>query len=196
MVAAVGVLALQGAFREHIEAFARIGVEARAVKVPAQLDGLDALAIPGGESSAIGKLLRSSGLDEAISKKLATESLAILGTCAGMILSANEVLDGIADQLSFGIFEATVRRNGIGAQQASFETELDVLGLDTALPAVFIRPPVVESVGAEVEVLAEYGGKPVLCAQAGHVFATFHPELTGDDRVHQMFLARLEQGRG
>ena len=180
-------MALQGGFREHCEAFARLGVEARQVRTPEELDGVDALVIPGGESTAIGKLLKSSGLLQAIT---ATD-VPVMGTCAGMILSASHIEDGIADQVSLAKFDATVRRNGVGPQRLSFEAPLDVAGLDTPFQSVFIRPPVVEKVGNDVEVLARNSERPVLCRQGRNLFATFHPELSGDDRIHQLFLERL-----
>jgi len=190
--APVGVLALQGGFREHREALVRAGVETIDVRLPGDLDRVRALVLPGGESTAISHLLETSGLLVAVARRLDDGDLPLLGTCAGAILSAREVLDGVAEQRSFGAFDAVVRRNGIGRQVASFEAPLDVDGLDGPFLGVFIRPPVVESVGAGVDVLASRDGRPVLCRQGAHLFAVFHPELTGDDRIHQMWLAGFD----
>ncbi len=183
----VGVLALQGGFREHCEALERLGVKAPQIRVPEQLDDIVALVIPGGESTAIGKLLRSSGLFET----LRTRDLPVMGTCAGMILSARDVTDGIDDQVSLGIFDATVRRNAIGSQRHSHEAQIEINGFTSPFTGIFIRPPVVEKVGDSVEILSALNGDPVLAAQDRHVFATFHPELSGDDRIHRLFLERL-----
>ena len=188
----VGVLALQGDFREHIDALASVGVEGREVRTPADLDGVDALILPGGESTTISKLLLSSGLFDAITRRHHEASLPTMGTCAGMIVSAREIRDGRPDQRSFAVFDAVVRRNGIGRQVASFEAPV-LLPSGDPFPAVFIRPPVVETTGPEVEVLAEYDGRPVLCAQGPHLFATFHPELTADGRIHQLFVDRIKE---
>lgn len=184
----IGVLALQGDFREHREALQSLGVKVVEVRTPEDLDQVDALVLPGGESTAMSKLLDSSGLFDAIGKRLSNESLPTFGTCAGMILSAAEVLDGVAEQRQWGQFDAVVRRNGIGRQIASFEAAVVVKGLDTPMPGIFIRPPVVEKVGDDVEVLADWEGRPILCRQGSHLFATFHPELTNDARIHQLFL--------
>jgi 5'-phosphate synthase pdxT subunit len=189
----VGVLALQGDFREHRQALQRLDVETVDVRVPAQLDGVNGIVLPGGESTAISKLLATSGVFEALSSRLAEDaSFGVLGTCAGVILSAREILDGIADQRSFGLLDASVRRNGVGPQRYSSEVPLAVAGFDSDVIAVFIRPPVIQSVGPDVEVLAQHRDTPVLCTQGKHVFATFHPELTADDRIHRLFLERLQ----
>jgi pyridoxal 5'-phosphate synthase pdxT subunit len=188
-----GVLALQGDFREHRETLQRLGATTVDVRTPDQLEDVHGIVLPGGESTAISKLLKTSGLFDAISQRLQEDSsFAVLGTCAGVILSAREVLDGIADQRSFGIFDAQVRRNGVGPQRFSSERTLNVTEFESDMTAVFIRPPVIESIGPEVDVLAEHQGNPVLCTQEAHVFATFHPELTADDRVHRLFLERLQ----
>lgn len=189
----IGVLALQGDFRNHREALQRLGVSTVDVRTPAHLEGLRGIVLPGGESTAISKLLASSGLFDAITQRLETsDSFAVLGTCAGVILSAREVLDGIEGQRSFGLFDAEVRRNGVGPQRFSSEEPLAVTGFETDVTAVFIRPPVIQSVGPDVEVLAKHDGNPVLCIQGPHVFATFHPELTADDRIHRLYLERLQ----
>lgn len=189
----VGVLALQGDFREHREALNRLGVATVDVRTPHQLEGLHGIVLPGGESTAISKLLATSGLFDAISQRLTSEDnpLAVFGTCAGVILSAREIRDGIAGQRSFRIFDAVVRRNGIGPQRFSSEGPLKVKGLDSEITGVFIRPPVIEEAGMTVDVLATLDGNPVLCGQGPHLFATFHPELSADDRIHRLFLERL-----
>lgn len=189
----VGVLALQGSFANHVSLLQRLDVRTREIRHPDALAEVESLILPGGESTTLSKLLIASGLFDAISARLDNNTLVIFGTCAGMILCAREILDGTQDQQSFGIFDAAVRRNGIGRQQRSHERELRVTGLDTAFRGVFIRPPVVEQWGSDVEVLAEADGSPVLCRQGRHMYATFHPELTTDTRVHQLFLGCLGQ---
>ncbi|MGH9164732.1 MAG: pyridoxal 5'-phosphate synthase glutaminase subunit PdxT [Acidimicrobiales bacterium] len=187
----VGVLALQGDVREHAAALASAGADAVEVRGPADLDGVDALVLPGGESTTMALLLDSSGLVEPLAARLAG-GLPVFGTCAGMILLAAEVLDGRADQVGLGILDMAVRRNGFGRQVDSFETSLEVDGLDgRPIEAVFIRAPVVERVGAGVEVLASFAGRPVLCRQGPALVAAFHPELSGDDRLHRFFLDRV-----
>jgi 5'-phosphate synthase pdxT subunit len=183
----IGVLALQGAFRAHAQALAELGVAAREVRTPAHLETVDALVMPGGESTTMSRLLTSSGLFDQI-KARASEGMPIFGTCAGMILLATEVLDGRPDQRSFGLIDLTVRRNGYGRQLESFETELDVTGLDGPFHGVFIRAPLVEAVGDAVEVLAAHDGDPVLVRQGPFMAASFHPELTADPRLHERFV--------
>jgi 5'-phosphate synthase pdxT subunit len=183
----IGVLALQGAFRAHVGALAELGVAAREVRTPRHLEDVDALVMPGGESTTMSRLLTSSGLFDQI-KARASEGMAVFGTCAGMILLATEVLDGRPDQRSFGIVDVTVRRNGYGRQLDSFETELDVAGLDRPFHGVFIRAPRVTSIGAAVEVLAAHDGDPVLVRQGPIMAAAFHPELTADPRLHARFV--------
>jgi 5'-phosphate synthase pdxT subunit len=194
----VGVLALQGDIREHQRLLADLGVAAVDVSRPDQLDGVDGLVLPGGESTAISLLLRSSGLLEPIRSRLAA-GMPALGTCAGMILLAREVLDGRADQERLGAIDIVVRRNAFGRQVDSFETDLEVAGVDGGpLHAVFIRAPIVEDVGAGVEVLAELDGprgpRPVVCRQGAVVVSAFHPELSGDPRLHQLFLDKTGIG--
>ena len=183
----VGVLALQGAFGLHERVLNRFGVAAVQVRTPAELAGIDRLVIPGGESTAISKLLDVNELADPLADCLA-EGLPVLGTCAGMILLASEVVDGYPDQHCFGAVDAVVRRNGYGRQSASFRALIDVRGWDSDFPGVFIRAPVIESVSPKVEVLAELDGVPVLCRQGSAVVSSFHPELADDDRVHHWFL--------
>jgi pyridoxal 5'-phosphate synthase pdxT subunit len=186
----VGVLALQGAFVAHQRALETAGARTRQVRQPGDLSGIDALVIPGGESTTMSKLLSTSGLFDDV-KALLSDGLPVLGTCAGMILLASEVLDGRADQLSFGAIDISVQRNGYGRQIDSFETDLDVVGFDQPFHAVFIRAPKVVAIGANVEVLAEYDGVPVVARQGHVMVASFHPELTGDARLHARFLQEV-----
>ncbi len=184
----VGILALQGAVGEHARALAQLGADTVAVKQPDQLDGIDALVLPGGESTTMSMLLASSGLFDPV-QKLLDDGLPCLGTCAGMILLANDVVDGRADQRSFGVVDMRVRRNGWGRQVDSFEADLAVVGLEDArFHAVFIRAPRVESLGAEVDVLACVDDEPVLCRSGSTIVSSFHPELSGDLRIHELFL--------
>jgi pyridoxal 5'-phosphate synthase pdxT subunit len=196
----VGILALQGDVREHAGAFAEVGVETRPVRRPADLRSLAGIVLPGGESTTLSMLLESSGLYEPIAALL-DAGLPAFGTCAGLVLLARTVLDGRPDQRSFGVLDCTVRRNGYGSQRYSFESVLRAPALaDGAaggLPAVFIRAPVVEEVGPEVEILAtlEAGPgtrparvpDPVVCRQGPVLACAFHPELTGDRRLHRLF---------
>jgi pyridoxal 5'-phosphate synthase pdxT subunit len=186
----VGVLALQGDVREHAAMLSQLGVEATRVRRPEDLEDLDGVVLPGGESTAIAHLLDTSGLRKPLAAAL-SDGLAALGTCAGLILLAETILDGRADQWSFGALDVAVRRNGYGRQVASFETMLEVTGLGT-VPGVFIRAPRVEQWSAGVEVLATHdhgdGEHPVLVRQGSILGCAFHPELTGDTRVHRLFV--------
>jgi 5'-phosphate synthase pdxT subunit len=186
-----GVLALQGAFREHCEVFDALGIECVEVRVPEHLGGVDAVVLPGGETTTMTRLLETSGLREPLTD-LVREGLPALGTCAGLILLADEVLDGRADQVPLGLLDITVRRNGYGRQRDSFEAPLAVRAMSgPAFPGVFIRAPIVERVGAQVEVLAEHNETAVL-VRGGNVWGTaFHPELSGDLRLHQLFVQEL-----
>ena len=187
----IGVLALQGDVREHIAALTDLGADAIAVKRTEDLDAVDALVLPGGESTTMSLLLESAELFEPIAVRLA-DGMPAFGTCAGMILLAREVLDGRDDQRFFGAIDITVRRNAFGRQVDSFETELDVRGIDGAkVDAVFIRAPFVERAGADVDVLATVDGHPVLCRQGSVLVSAFHPELSSDLRVHELFLEQV-----
>jgi len=186
--ATIGVLALQGDVREHMAALRALGAETLAVRSPADLDRVDALVLPGGESTAVLLLLASSGLRRPVEERLAA-GMPAFGTCAGMILLAREVVDGRPDQQPLGAIDLSVRRNGFGTQAHSFEVDLDVNGLDDGpVHAVFIRAPVVESAGTGVELLAEIDGRPVLVRQGPVLACAFHPELVGDLRIHELFL--------
>jgi len=186
----VGVLAVQGAFARHGAALAELGAEPRFVRTPADLAGVRALVMPGGESTAMSRLLITSGLFDAVQERL-DDGMPVFGTCAGMILLAEEILDGRPDQRSFGVIDVTVRRNGYGRQVDSFEHDLTVTGLAEPFHAVFIRAPVVTRVGPQAEVLAEHEGVPVLVRQGVVTVASFHPELTEDHRLHAQFLQEV-----
>jgi pyridoxal 5'-phosphate synthase pdxT subunit len=189
-----GVLALQGAFREHREVLDAVGVEAVEVRLPQQLSGLDALFMPGGESTTITKLLETSGLREPLQDAL-RDGLPVFGTCAGLILLADDVRDADDRQYpaALAALDCTVVRNAYGRQRESFETPLAVDRIDGEFPGVFIRAPVVERVGDEVDVLATHDGHPVLVRQGSIWGATFHPELSGDLRLHQRVLTEGTQ---
>lgn len=183
----IAVLALQGAFRAHGDRLRALGAEVVEARRPDDLAGVDGVVLPGGESTTMSNLLTSSGLFDELKSRLA-DGLPAFGTCAGLILLATEVLDGRPDQRTFGTLDVTTRRNGYGRQLDSFETELDVAGLDQPFHGVFIRAPRIESVGPGVNVLAQHGDDPVLVGQGSLLAAAFHPELTRDDRLHAQFL--------
>jgi 5'-phosphate synthase pdxT subunit len=198
----VGVLALQGDVREHLHALAEADAIARPVRRPEELDGVDALVIPGGESTTMSKLAIEFGLLEPIRARVAG-GMPVYGSCAGMIMLATDVLDGRPDQQAFGGIDMTVRRNAFGRQVDSFEAPVVIDGIDGgAFHAVFIRAPWVERVGPDVEVLGQVtqgpaAGRIVAVRQANLLATAFHPELTGDLRVHRFFVdmvrgARLE----
>jgi pyridoxal 5'-phosphate synthase pdxT subunit len=176
----IGVLAVQGNFREHAAMLRRLGAEVVEVRKPEELEGLDGLVVPGGESTAIARLIDVYGLEGAIREF----DRPIFGTCAGLIMLGREHLD---------LVDLTVQRNAYGRQVASFETDLALAGTDEPLRGVFIRAPRVEAVGPEVEVLAEHDGEPVLVRQGRFLAATFHPELTHDTRVHELFLEAVRE---
>ncbi|CAB4867001.1 unannotated protein [freshwater metagenome] len=186
----VGVLALQGAFAAHQRALAECGVLTRQVRVSADLDGIDALVMPGGESTTMSHLLTTSGLFDPLAERI-RDGLAVFGTCAGMILLAREVLDGRPDQRSLAAIDITVRRNGYGRQVDSFEADITIDSLAAPFHAVFIRAPKVERIGPAVQVIAAHDDVPVF-AREGRVFvASFHPELTPDPRLHSLFLQEV-----
>lgn len=190
----IGVLALQGAFREHRQALERLGAQVSEVRLPRHLDGLVALIIPGGESTTMAKLMRAYGLDVAIPAFHAAGG-AIWGTCAGAIALASDIVDR-PEQPRLGLLSMTVARNDYGRQVASFEADLDVKGLADAFHAFFIRAPRIVAVGEGVEVLARWSGDPVL-VRSGKLFASvFHPELSRDDRIHELFLTAASADQG
>lgn len=193
----VGVLALQGDVREHVRALEDAGATTRAVRRPEELDGLDGLVLPGGESTTIDKLARAFDLRDPLVARL-RDGLPAYGSCAGMILLADRVLDGRPDQQTFGGLDATVRRNAFGRQVDSFEEDVAFAGLDAPVRAVFIRAPWVEQVGEDVEVLARVEGGPadgrIVAVRQGPLLATsFHPEVTGDHRVHGLFVQMVRE---
>jgi 5'-phosphate synthase pdxT subunit len=174
----IGVLAVQGNFREHAAMLRRLGADVVEVRLPEHLEGLDGLVIPGGESTAFIRLMRLYGLDEA----LRAFDRPVFGTCAGMI---------VLDRNHLGLVDLAVRRNAFGRQVASFETDIDLPGDSRPLRAVFIRAPWIEDAGPDVEVLAELDGHPVLARQGRFLVASFHPELTDDTRLHELFLKEV-----
>jgi 5'-phosphate synthase pdxT subunit len=176
----IGVLALQGNFREHAAVLRRLGAEPVEVRLPEQLEGLDGLIVPGGESTAIGRLMRLYGVDKALRSFTAP----IFGTCAGMI---------VLDRDHLGLADIRVRRNAFGRQVRSFEADLDIGDGEEPLRAVFIRAPWIEDAGPDVEVLAEVDGHPVLARQGRILVAAFHPELTDDTRIHELFLNQVQE---
>ncbi|WP_449628522.1 pyridoxal 5'-phosphate synthase glutaminase subunit PdxT [Rhodoglobus sp.] len=188
----IGVLALQGDFREHLHVLQQLGETAVAVKTPEQLEHIAGLIIPGGESSVIDKLSRLYGLAEPIRSAIAA-GLPVYGTCAGLIMLADTVLDAIHGQHSFGGLDIVVRRNAFGSQTDSFETDLVVPELgEVPVRAVFIRAPVVISMGPDVRALATLEDGRVVAVEQGTLMGTsFHPEITGDTRFHEYFVARV-----
>ena len=188
----VGVLALQGAFAAHVERLAAIGAEATGVRTPGQLATVDALVMPGGESTTMSNLLGSTELFDPIAERIAG-GMPVFGTCAGMILLADKILDGRDDQRHFGVLDITVRRNGYGRQVDSFESSLELVGDAKPFRGVFIRAPRVEAVGPDVAVLASYDGDPVLVRNGPLLAACFHPELTDDARLHARFVDLIKE---
>jgi len=188
----VGVLALQGDFREHAVALERLGVETGFVRTVDDLMSVDALVIPGGESITIGKLADWHGLIGPLRRRIG-EGLPTMGTCAGMIFLAGATAEG-TDQIQLGVLDVVVRRNAFGRQVDSFEVEMPVVGLDDPVVGVFIRAPWIEKVGDGVAVLAEVDGHPVLVRQGSIIAASFHPELTGDARLHTLLLDMVREG--
>lgn len=181
----VGVLALQGDIREHLRLLEELGAEAVQVKHPEQLEEIDGIIIPGGESTTIGKLATRFGLIDPLRQAIG-EGLPVYGTCAGMILLASSVTEG--DQPLLGALDVVVRRNAFGRQNESFEFDLDIEGLEEPFHAVFIRAPWIEKLGSDVEVLADIGEHAVMVRQGALIATSFHPELTGDGRIHRMLL--------
>lgn len=181
----IGVLGLQGDFREHLLVLKRLGVEGRDVRTIEDLKGIDALIIPGGESTAMAHLMAQNGLDQAV-KERHRQGMPLYGTCAGLIVLAKEIVEGKPHGL--GLIDITVVRNAYGRQVDSFEADLQIKHMG-AFHAVFIRAPKITKCGPQVEVLAEYEGRPVLARQGRVLVSSFHPELTGDTRIHEYFLS-------
>jgi len=187
----IGVLALQGAFREHRLMIEQCGVTAVEIRKKSELDDIAGLILPGGESTTIGKLMVDWGLMEKIQER-AYQGMAIYGTCAGMILLAKNIID--SDQPRLGLMDITVRRNAFGRQTESFEADLNVTELGSEpLKAVFIRAPIIEEAGPNVNVLAKVNNKIVIASQGKLLVTAFHPELTGDDRIHRKFIAMAQE---
>lgn len=183
----IGVLALQGDVREHAAALQAAGATAVIVKHPDEIASVDALVLPGGESTTIGKLLDRFGLLEPLKERI-DEGMPLYGTCAGMILMATGIVGAEETSHRLEVMDVSVRRNAYGRQVDSFEADLEVAGLEDPFRAVFIRAPIVERTGAGVEVLAECEGRPVLVRQGKLLASSFHPEMTGDARLHRLFL--------
>jgi 5'-phosphate synthase pdxT subunit len=186
----IGILALQGDVPEHARAVETTGAAAIEVRDARALADVDGLIVPGGESTTIGKLLDRFGLIEPLRDRVA-QGMPLWGTCAGLILMARDIV-GVHDApIRLGCLDVAVERNGYGRQIDSFETDLDIAGFDSSFPAVFIRAPVIESVGKKVEVLCRHDGAPVLVRQGHMLGSSFHPEMTGDTRVHEMFVGMV-----
>ena len=189
----IGVLALQGAFNAHAQALRQLNADVREIRLPQDLDGVDGVVLPGGESTTMSQLLLSSGVCDVLTQRIAG-GLPALGTCAGLILLAKRVLDARPDQVSCSVLDVTVRRNGYGRQIDSFEADIAITGLETPFTAVFIRAPIIEEVGSGVEILAMHNGAPVAVASQNVLAASFHPELTNDVRFHELFLHMISSG--
>jgi pyridoxal 5'-phosphate synthase pdxT subunit len=189
-MATIGVLALQGAFREHCDAVRRLGHVAVEVRNPADLEGVDGLIIPGGESTTMDKLLDWTGLRAPLQARL-EEGMPAFGTCAGLILLAASAVDGIPEQRPLQAIDIVAQRNGFGRQVHSFEAPVHIVGEEPDMTGVFIRAPRIVEVGDDVEVIATMGEEPVAAASGTIMVATFHPELTGDDRLHRRFCERV-----
>jgi 5'-phosphate synthase pdxT subunit len=188
----VGVLALQGAFDAHVQRLTDLGIESRLVKNTSDLVDLDGIILPGGESTTMSNLLLASDLGVELSKRL-HDGLPVFGTCAGMIMMARTIHDGRPDQISLDVMDIQVRRNGYGRQNDSFEQDISITSLDSPFHALFIRAPVIESIGNDVEVLASIDERPVLVRQAYALASSFHPELVTDLRVHEIFLSIIHE---
>ena len=186
----VGVLALQGAFREHAQALREVGLVPVEVRQPRDLGGVRGLVIPGGESTTMSKLMTAYALEQPI-RDLHAAGAPVFGTCAGMILIARDAVDGLPDQRTLDLIDITVRRNAFGRQVASFEADLRVAGDPEPLHGVFIRAPWIESAGPGVEVLASHAGHGVAARQGRVLVTAFHPELTGDRRLHRLFASMV-----
>ena len=191
----VGVLALQGAFREHINALQRLGADAVEVRTPAELAEVDGIMLPGGESTTMDLLLGSSGLREPLAAAVAAGT-PVFGTCAGLILLARDIEDGVEGQRTLQALDVTALRNGYGRQVKSFEGPVTLAAGGADMVGVFIRAPRITRVGDNVEILARLGDEPVAVRSGSIMAATFHPELTDDDRLHEVFLAGITNSSG
>lgn len=184
--ARIGVLALQGAFDAHVRCLTGLNVDVRLVKTESELEEVDGLVVPGGESTTMSNLLVSYGLGKILANKI-HEGLPVFGTCAGMIMMASSIIDGRPDQIALNAMNIQVRRNGYGRQNDSFEQDIDIASFDTPFHALFIRAPIIEKVGNDVEVLSTVDGHPVLVRQGKALASSFHPELVPDLRIHEIF---------
>lgn len=188
----VGVLALQGDVREHLEVIGRLGANSISVKTVADLRVVDGLIIPGGESTTISKLLNIFGLFKPLADAI-SQGLPMFGTCAGLILLSKEILDSASGQMSFSAIDVSVRRNAFGHQGDSFEVDIPFVGIENEVHAAFIRAPIVERVGTEVQVLSKLNDGRVVAVRQNNVLGiSFHPEVTGEDRIHSYFLQMIE----
>lgn len=185
----IGVLSLQGDFKEHIEILKKCDVDAIGVKLPEDLEDVSGLIIPGGESTAIGNLMQRNNLDKEIIKRH-NEGMAIYGTCAGAILLAKDIVG--SSQPKLGLLDISVKRNDYGRQSNSFETELDIEKVGK-FKGIFIRAPVIEKINGAVKILSNFDGKPVLVQKDNILAGTFHPELTNDKRVHEYFIGVIKK---
>ena len=184
----IGVLALQGDFREHISTIASLGLEAHEVRRVSELEACDGLIIPGGESTVMQKLSQAYGLFEPIRQAI-REGLPVFGTCAGLIMLADRIVDGVVGQQTFGGLDVTVRRNAFGNQLDSFETDLAFRGITGPVHAAFIRGPLIEGVGSGVEILSQLHDGRIVAARQGNLLGiSFHPEVTGENRIHSLFV--------
>jgi len=188
--ATIGVLALQGAFNAHVQHLNALGGGGHIVKNNAELDEIDGLIIPGGESTTMSNLLVASGLGKSLTKKI-EDGFPVFGTCAGMIMMANSIIDGRPDQIVLHAMDIQVRRNGYGRQNDSFEQDIDIDSFDLPFHALFIRAPIIEKLASDVEVLSTVNGHPVLVRQGSALASSFHPELVADLRVHEIFLSMI-----
>lgn len=185
--ARIGVLVLQGDFAEHLKILARCGYRAAEVRSTQDLEAVNALIIPGGESTTILKLIDRCGLRDPLTKKI-TDGMPVFGTCAGAIVLAQRVSDG---EPPLGLLDVTITRNAYGRQVDSFEADLEVEGFETPVRGVFIRAPVIDEMGAEVEIMASWGDRPVLVRSSNLLASTFHPELAGEHRIHKYFVEQM-----
>ncbi|MEY3473259.1 MAG: hypothetical protein RLY22_762 [Actinomycetota bacterium] len=194
MTLPVGVLSLQGDFREHLQVFQRLGINALPVKRASELSSISGLVIPGGESTTIGKLSRIFELFDPI-KNIIEDGLPVFGTCAGLIMLADEITDGIVGQETFGGLDVVVQRNAFGNQTESFEVDLEFTGIAGAVHAAFIRAPIITRVGDSAQIVASLAdGRVVGVQQGNRLGISFHPEVTGEDRIHSYFYDALVRG--
>ena len=194
MTLPVGVLSLQGDFREHLQVFQRLGINAQPVKRMSELSSISGLVIPGGESTTIGKLSRIFELFDPI-KRIIEDGLPVFGTCAGLIMLADEITDGIDGQETFGGLDVVVQRNAFGNQTESFEVDLEFRGIAGAVHAAFIRAPIITRVGDSAQIVASLAdGRVVGVQQGNRLGISFHPEVTGEDRIHSYFYDALVRG--